>query len=83
MKRGYIKPDITFESFSLSTSIATGCEVKLNGPVSNGCGYEIDGGFYMFLTNIAACDVKVNDGSDLANGMCYHVPYDTNNIFDS
>ena len=82
MKRGYVKPDITFESFSLSTSIATGCEVKLEGPVSWGCGIEIDGGYILFLENITGCDTPVEDGS-LADKMCYHVPYDSNNVFDS
>lgn len=83
MKKTYSKPDVAFESFSLCSSIAAGCEVKLKLPTSGGCGYVTEAGLVVFTADVGACEFKVDDGSPLANGLCYHVPIDTNNIFDS
>ena len=85
MKRTYSKPDVVFESFSLSTSIATGCEVKLDLPYSGGCGVKLDGidDLYLFLDSVTGCNVPAGDGSAEADGLCYHVPFETNNVFDS
>lgn len=75
----YTKPDIIFDSFSLSTSIAAGCEVKTQTPSDMKCGVEF-GPDVMFLEGIDACTDKVVDGTDK---YCYHNPTDTSNMFNS
>lgn len=76
MKKTYVKPEIIFESFSLSQSIAAGCEVKTNTPSSGQCGLEW-GPDRLFLDTINDCkgDGKVTSvgGDGEANGICYHV----------
>ena len=83
MKRTYSKPDVVFESFSLSTSIATGCEFQLNLPNSNGCGYMASSGYIVFMEHVQGCAVKVNGGEPIADGLCYQVPNESRNLFDS
>lgn len=83
MKRTYSKPDVVFESFSLSTSIATGCEVKLNLPTSDGCGYMSQSALVVFLEHVQGCAMKVDNGDPRADGLCYQVPEESWNLFDS
>ena len=75
MKKAYSKPMITFESFTLSTNIAAGCEY---GPYDDELYYPGVG--YVFLES-CGYPVAVDDGS--YNGICYHVPTDTRNVFAS
>lgn len=77
MKKIYSKPEIAFESFSLSQNIAAGCEYtdpKHPDLYFTGIGYAFTTG----------CDVKFSDGGGDGeyNGICYHVPTD-NNLFNS
>ncbi len=85
MKKVYSKPEIMFEDFTLSTSIAGGCEIRTNTPSAGACGYPYEGGNGQTLFTAQAgtdiCNIAVND--DLSNGFCYHVPIDTKNIFNS
>lgn len=82
MKKQYSKPDILFESFTLSTSIAGSCETVLDNPSANQCGIKM--GFKTYFTeSVAGCSTDVIDGSGDLNGLCYHVPFDTNNVFNS
>ncbi len=85
MKKEYSKPEIAFEDFTMSTSIAIGCEIKIEGHSSNTCGYKYEGGggATMFTTQVATdvCNLQVND--DETNGFCYHVPVEGNNLFNS
>ena len=79
MKKVYAKPVIIFESFSLSQSIAS-CEVKTNTPAKMQCSYgEDDFGIPIFLSGINACKSTVQDGDT----VCYDVPVDNNNLFNS
>ena len=69
MKKVYSKPEIYFESFSLSQNIAAGCEVKPGDPELefNGLGFA--------FTDEANCSYKVPDqlgGDGEYNGICYH-----------
>lgn len=84
MKKIYSKPDIEFESFSLATSIAGACEVRANLPYSGGCGFKY-GGYNIFLYEISGCGTKIEDGTFRYNNdfLCYWVPVESNNIFDS
>ncbi len=83
MKREYTKPLIMFEDFSLSTNIAAGCGLKTQLPSPNmeyGCGYQIRGAV-VFITEANGCTYVEADGD--YNGICYHVPTDDNNLFNS
>ena len=83
MKKEYSKPQIMFENFALSTSIAATCEVINSTPTLNSCSY-IDlrdpTGLQVFMTGIGGCTRKEDDGE--YNGICYHNPSD-NNLFNS
>ena len=82
MKKNYSKPEIVFEDFSLCTNIAAGCEVKLDTPTANSCGYQPEGLTYtIFLEGMNGCDRKYPDGG--YKGVCYHVPTEDNNLFAS
>lgn len=83
MKKAYLKPEIVFEDFSLSTSIAAGCEVIVPTPHSGTCGYAYEGGGgdTIFVTDVTGCGIKIDDDSN--NGFCYHVPIESNSLFNS
>ncbi len=81
MKRVYEKPQIMFEDFSLSVDIAAGCEVSSNF-ARNECTISLPGVGNVFLEGVAVCQTAIDDGS-AGDGICYHVPTDTNNLFAS
>lgn len=80
MKKQYSAPDIFFEDFSLSTNIAAGCEEK---PFNNTdmCGVRGPKGQIIFTEEILDCKKKIIEGSN--DGLCYHNPYETYNVFFS
>lgn len=84
MKKTYVKPEIMFENFALSTNIAGDCEVKTWTPNSGSCAYEVKDEFgdtyNVFLTEMSACTTKPQEGA--YNNICYHVPYGEN-LFNS
>lgn len=72
-----------FESFSLSTTIADTCPNKTNTPANRQCAYDY-GGAMIFLngmTNI--CEIEIEDGSEMFDSLCYHVPTLTTSLFNS
>ena len=76
----YTKPQIMFEDFSLSTSIAT-CDVEANS-VKGSCGYqdpELDGAT-VFMSKAEGCAYTAPPGYDK---VCYDIPYDNNDLFGS
>ena len=84
MKKVYSKPEILFEDFTLSTSIAS-CEVQVEAMI-NECTVEfVPGVSNLFLEGMEICDVQIVDGSNEMNndGLCYHQPSPSNNIFNS
>ncbi len=81
MKRVYSKPDIMFEDFSLSTSIAAGCEFSTNFAMDS-CGFKY-GPYVIFMDGIYGCEIPVPEGDPMFNGVCYHNPSDDKNIFSS
>lgn len=83
MKKSYNKPDILFESFALSVDIAGGCERIIEGHLGGQCALELVGVGNVFTEEVGACTVKVDDGSELADGFCYHVPMADRNLFNS
>ncbi len=78
MKKTYSKPDIVFEDFSLTTSIAAGCAIQTGTPSANMCSMDF-GGMNLFLSGIAACTDPIEDGIY----HCYHVPIEENQLFNS
>lgn len=81
MKKAYSKPMITFESFTLSTNIAAGCERIVGNPSKGTCGIMGSDGETLFS---GFCDVDwMSKYGDDYDGFCYHVPFDNNNLFNS
>lgn len=83
MKKTYTKPDIAFESFSLCVNIAaTSCDRIISNISDGACGVNF-GGRMVFMTDVSGCKWKVEDGSAMANYLCYHVPSDGMTVFNS
>lgn len=84
MKKTYTKPEIAFESFSFSGSIATNCEVIVPTPSNGTCGYQPEGlNYKIFVSGVPECEAgRVIDDNE-TNGFCYHNPITTNNLFNS
>ena len=81
MKKVYSKPEIMFESFTMSTSIAAGCDKIVEGHSANTCGIPWEGSENIFLIGISGC--KVQYEADGWGGICYHNPTDDTNLFNS
>ena len=86
MKKEYIQPDVEFESFSMCNSIAMSCEVKKFTQSQGACAYQF-GSRKVFTSDVTGCKranggYPIQDGS-MGDGLCYHVPIDTNNLFNS
>ena len=85
MKKAYSTPDILFESFSLNENIAsanTNCTRNITNAYSNTCGLQY-GGKVVFTISAQGCIFKVQDGSPMFDGLCYHVPTSDNRLFNS
>lgn len=81
MRKHYEAPAICFDDFSLSTGIAGSCFRIINTASKYACAfYDERDQRYVFTSEIAACETKNEDG---ANGVCYHVPLETNDLFNS
>lgn len=81
MKKAYVKPEVYFESFELSTSIAAGCEYRTNHAI-NVCTYELTGGRNVFVNESTNChDAQAPGGS--YGAVCYQIPSDQSNLFTS
>ena len=90
MKKTYTKPEISFESFLVSTNIAGSCEFKTMQMAEGQCGYlpaaedRWDQG-PIFISGVNGCKFvepsgKYGSGPDQ---LCYHNPTDLNNLFNS
>jgi hypothetical protein len=88
MSRAYSKPTIIYEDFSLSTSVAN-CEEKTNLPSYLACGLPLPGVGTVFVDGNTGCKLKPSaldpkaPSDQIYNGVCYHVPYEHNNLFCS
>lgn len=79
MKKQYVKPELYFENFQLSTSIAA-CDNQANHGQGT-CPYEITGGRNVFISATTGClDITAPDGNH--GSLCYHNPLN-NNVFAS
>lgn len=91
MKKTYVKPEISFESFLMSTHIAGDCEAKPNNQSNfDSCGMvfapyvvfgsDLTGCKEVSSSNLQAFPVEPNTAY---NTICYHVPLESSNIFNS
>ena len=85
MKKTYSKPMIVFEDFSLSTSITANCDIRINNSSENVCAYITRTGNEVFTDKVTGCDYKAVDGSPADNydSICYHIPTETTDLFNS
>lgn len=81
MKKNYTKPEIMFESFTLSTNIAGDCDHDTSLQTDGVCGIDF-GGDIIFLIGITGCldQYETDDGT---SGICYHNPTETTKLFNS
>ena len=88
MKKAYTKPQIMFEDFSLSTSIALGCEFESDNNAAEGsCGYFDEGlqttVFVDGNTGCEYCEPNKQWGQGDFNTVCYDIPDENYNLFTS
>ncbi len=76
MKKNYEKPEIAFDSFELSQSIAGDC-VAISNQDEGTCAVMIGG---LSLLNTNMCMITPPPGD---NKICYDVPSDTMKVFVS
>ena len=72
MKKVYVKPTISFESFKMSSNIAAPCDVNLE-ELQDRLGFDA-------FTAEASCLVQGNDGDW---DICYHGPESNPKVFGS
>lgn len=76
-----------FEDFTLSTNIATTCEgTPVNNPTRGTCSVEGTGGVAIFSGTMGVCDYtpeQMGGVEDMWDGLCYHVPSEEHNLFNS
>lgn len=83
MKKTYVKPLASFESFELSANIAYGCGKKSNhADGQQGCGFYVTGIGYVFLEKNSCADYTPPE-DDGSVGACYHNPTDAMKLFTS
>lgn len=78
--KSYVSPIVSFESFELSSSYASGCEYK-TGHAKGDCAYYVPGEGNIFLDDMQNCEINPPGGQ--FGKICYHVPTGSNNIFTS
>lgn len=89
MKKTYTKPEISFESFLMSTNIAGDCDKPFVNNASKGaCGVigsvpGVDNLFVKGVSGADGCQIWDSDGITDKDGLCYHVPVEGKNLFNS
>lgn len=81
MRKKYSKPDIMYEDFTPSTSIAAGCNYKAV-VVEYTCGVEY-GDDMLFTSDLNVCTLPVEAMPGISDRICYHEPEPGNNVFTS
>ena len=84
MKKEYVKPIVVFEDFTLNTNIAGSCEAKTNLQARGGCGWIPDDRWTLgaiFTDASTGCEVTPSKAG--YDTLCYHVPDESYNLFNS
>ena len=81
MKKTYSRPEVSYENFQLSQSIASGCEGIANF-AEDMCSvtYKVFGAEAQLFTLSEVCRDNVPRKDDY---VCYHAPSEANNVFSS
>lgn len=80
MKKSYTKPIITFQSLAVTTpSIASGCLYISTNNAQYMCPIIDEEAGWTLFTDWDYCNMVVDDPSEI----CYDIPYDNNNVFQS
>ena len=84
MKKKYSKPDIMYEDFTPSTSIAAGCTYEADAALYE-CGvpYDMWTLFNSTLGDVCSLPVENMSGQGGWGEVCYHNPIPGNNVFTS
>ena len=88
MKRTYVKPEVNFESFVMSTNIAGDCEPPFVNNASKGtCAVLGGAGLAIFDSQLVSeCNAtpeSMGGAKDYWDGICYHIPDESHNLFNS
>lgn len=76
MKKQYVKPELYFENFELSSNIAAGCaDTSIKGPIDFA-------GKKIFAPSVQ-CDEEISADDEITAGYCYHHPQDGTRLFGS
>lgn len=81
MKKTYAKPDIYFENFELSESIAAGCEYVSPFQWQDCPVYDPDMEITIFQKSINGCSWTEDDGE--YSTICYHTLEQPDTLFSS
>ncbi len=80
MKKAYTKPEIIFDSFELTESIAAGCSYITSNMAPYECAVlDKEFGFTLF-SDYNNCDSTPPGGND---SICYHVPTADYSVYTS
>ena len=80
MKKKYQTPQILFESFTLSSSVAAGCGVISKPSAAYVCPVEDPEFGFTIFSDTNVCDYTSPDAYDR---VCYNVPLENNSVFTS
>ncbi len=81
MKKTYVKPELYFESFELSSNIAAGCSpTAIVNHAENTCPYVVENVFAVFQNETSGCKYTPDQ---VGNKVCYGVPTDDKRLFSS
>lgn len=78
MKKQYVKPELYFENFELSTSIAA-CANPTHTPSGGTCSVDAGNGLKAFTSDMGECNYHPQDG----DSGCYHQPTEATKLFNS
>ena len=81
MRKIYQKPELYYESFMLSQSIASGCEGIANF-AENQCSVTLSGPGYE-LSLFHDSNICFDTPPNADDYVCYHAPSENNNVFSS
>lgn len=80
MKKSYVKPQVYFENFQLSASIAETCGTPVHTHTMGACYFEF-GPMKLYITEEVCTDSAIE--YDKNNGTCYHNPDSQQSLFAS